>query len=695
MRTQPRLLLLSCLTSILALGLWTACSSAEKDDPPARKPKEERMAWWREARFGLFVHWGLYAIPAGEWSGRTDHAEWIRTTAEIPLERYEEFQGQFNPVRFDAERWVRAAKDAGMRYIVITSKHHDGFCLWDSAATEWDVMGTPFQRDILAELAEACEDEGLRLCFYHSIMDWHHPDYLPRREWEEDRPVEGADYARFVTYLNTQVAELLTKYGPIGVMWFDGEWEPTWNHGFGQALYERCLDLAPDVIVNNRVDKGRGGMAGMTVDAKFAGDFGTPEQEIPATGFPGVDWETCMTMNDHWGWNQADTAWKPTEQLIRMLVDIASKGGNFLLNVGPTAEGEFPPEALERLAGIGAWMERYGETIHGSQASPFEELSFGRCTTKPVKGESGRWTLYLQVFEWPANGELLAPGLGNTPVRAWVVGAEGAELEFVRRGTDVMVRLPPARPDPVCTPIALEIEGAPIVYQSPHLSADSDQFVSGLDVRLSVRSPALVVRYTLDGSDPTFRSPASTGVVRIGKSCEVRSRSFHDNKPVSPIVAQSFEKVVPPLAPRTGALSPGLSLETFAGDWERLPDFGALEAESRGTSQTVELGDAAERERCGLRFSGFVSAPADEVYLFALESDDGARLWIGDTLVVDNDGLHGALEQRGTIVLARGAHPIRVEWFNRTGSATLALRWAKLGAPLEPVPPSALAHSPQ
>ncbi len=691
MPTKLRPLLLPLFAATLAFGLCVGCSSSEKEDRPARKPKEERIAWWRDARFGLFIHWGLYAIPAGEWDGRTDHAEWIRTTAQIPLERYEELQGRFNPVRFDAGAWVRAAKDAGMRYIVITSKHHDGFCLWDSAETDWDVMGTPFQRDILAELAEACEDEGLRLCFYHSIMDWHHPDYLPRREWENDRPVEGADYARFVAYVNTQVGELLTKYGPIGVMWFDGEWEPTWNHAYGQALYEHCLDLAPDVIVNNRVDKGRGGMAGMTVDAKFAGDFGTPEQEIPATGFPGVDWETCMTMNDHWGWNQADQAWKPTEQLIRMLVDIASKGGNFLLNVGPTAEGEFPPEALERLAGIGRWMERYGETIHGSQASPFEELSFGRCTAKPVAGKSGRWTLYLQVFEWPANGELLAPGLGNQPARAFVVGDEETELEVVRRGTDVMVRLPAAAPDPVCTPVALEIEGAPIVYEAPRISAESDQFVTGLDVRVGVRSPALVVRYTLDGSEPTFRSPASTGVVRIGQSCELRARSFHDNKPVSPVVAQSFEKVMPPLAPRTGALSPGLALEVFAGEWDSLPDFGALEAESRDTSKTVELGDAAERERCGLRFSGFVSVPKDEVYIFALESDDGARLWIGDTLVVDNDGLHGALELSGTIVLARGAHPIRVEWFNKTGSASLALRWAVLGQPLR-TDPGAFTH---
>src|SRR5262245_28872875 len=221
--------------------------------PPAEKP-DPRMDWWRDARFGLFLHWGLYSIPAGEWNGRTDHAEWIRTTAQIPLAEYDQLVAKFNPVKFDARAWVAAAKAAGMRYVVITSKHHDGFCLFDSKQTDFDVMSTPFARDPLKELAAACREAGLKLCFYHSIMDWHHPDYLPRRDWEKDRPVEGADFARFVKYLRAEVTELLSNYGDVGVLWFDGEWESTWNHEEGKALYDLCRTLQPNVIVNNRVD---------------------------------------------------------------------------------------------------------------------------------------------------------------------------------------------------------------------------------------------------------------------------------------------------------------------------------------------------------------------------------------------------------------------------------------------------------
>src|SRR5262245_23820852 len=191
----------------LALAAAWACQASDQAPPrPAQKPKEERIAWWREARFGLFIHWGLYSIPAGAWGDRTNHAEWIRTTAEIPINEYERLQGFFNPQKFDADKWVLAAKNAGMRYIVITSKHHDGFGLFDSAQTDWDVMGTPFKRDILAELSAACERQGMKLCFYHSIMDWHHPDYLPRRAWEEStRSAEGAEFPRYVEYLRSQV----------------------------------------------------------------------------------------------------------------------------------------------------------------------------------------------------------------------------------------------------------------------------------------------------------------------------------------------------------------------------------------------------------------------------------------------------------------------------------------------------------
>ena len=288
------------LVSAVALVL-PACSPPDKSVNEVRDtvgslqpPPIDRMEWWREARFGMFIHWGLYSIPAGEWQGKTGYGEWIRDSAQIPVEQYDQFVKQFNPVKFNADQWVRIARDAGAKYIVITTKHHDGFCLFDSKVSDYDIMSAPYRRDIMKQMAEACRREGLRICWYHSIMDWHHPDYLPRRGWEK-RSSEGADFNRYVSYLKGQVKELLTRYGDIGVMWFDGEWEDTWNHERGQDLYDFVRSLQPNVIVNNRVDKGRGGMGGMS-DAGFAGDYGTPRAGNSRDRYPG---RVLGNLHDH------------------------------------------------------------------------------------------------------------------------------------------------------------------------------------------------------------------------------------------------------------------------------------------------------------------------------------------------------------------------------------------------------------
>ena len=421
----------------------------------SRDQKDSRMEWWREARFGMFIHWGLYSIPAGEWKGSDGHGEWIRDTAQIPLEVYDRFAQQFNPVKFDAQTWVKLAKDAGMKYIVITTKHHDGFALYDSKVSDFNIMSTPFQRDILKELADECEKQDIVLCLYYSIMDWRHPDYLPRRPWETARPVAHANMDRYVQYMHKQITELLTNYGRIGIMWFDGEWEGTWNHEYGQALYNLCRNLQPDVIVNNRVDSGRGGMAGMS-DAGFAGDYGTPEQEIPATGIPGVDWEACMTMNDNWGFNRNDKNFKSTRELIRNLVDIASKGGNYLLNVGPDSLGEIPDESVVRLKQIGEWMAVNGSSIYGTSASIFESLPWGRCT---VKRGAGKTTVYLHVFDWPSDRRLIVPGIGSQPTSAELIG--GPALRTAREGADLIVRLSTNAANADVSVVALEFDGDP------------------------------------------------------------------------------------------------------------------------------------------------------------------------------------------------------------------------------------------
>ncbi len=667
---------------------FPALAAIQTDANSEQAPDDDRMSWWREARFGLYIHWGLYAIPAGEWKGQTNHAEWILTTAQIPVSEYERFLQRFNPVKFDADVWVKMAKDAGMKYIVITSKHHDGFCLFDSKYTDYDVMSTPFKRDIMKELADACRREGIKMCWYHSIMDWHHPDYLPRRGWE-DRPAEGADFDRYVKHLHNQVEELLTNYGDIGVMWFDGEWEATWNHEYGQALYELCRKLQPNVIVNNRVDKGRGGMAGLTAPGGFLGDFGTPEQEVPQTGLPAVDWESCITMNRHWGFNKFDTDFKSTETLIRMLVDIASKGGNFLLNVGPTAEGEFPQESVERLKAMGEWMDVNGDSIYGTTASPFKSLAWGRCTAKKMGAGT---TLYLHVFDWPEDGRLVVPGLGNEPGRAYLLTEPGRSLDVRRTESDIVITVPRNAPDAVCSVIALEISGDPIVYELPEIKAESAILVRPLTVEIATASGALEVRYTLDGRDPTADSTKYERPFEVSESTVVKARAFHRGKPVTAVAEAKFTRVTPAPAVSVRGSFPGLKCDAFSGDWNQLPDFDRLTPKETKVVANFALDPGPPVEYVGRRYTGYVMVPRDDVYVFSLTSDDGARLLIGGNVVVDNDGLHGSAEKRGVMALAAGTHRITVEYFNKTGAAALEVRLAPIGQPLTAIPDSSLAH---
>src|ERR1044071_2797845 len=420
---------------------------------------DERMAVFREARFGMFIHWGLYSVAAGVWDGKpvTGAGEWIMETGKIPVSQYEKLAPQFNPVKFNARQWVGIAKSAGMKYIVITSKHHDGFGLWNSQLTDWCVKSTPFKRDPLKELAEACKQEGVRLCFYHSIMDWHHPDYTPRRPWNDVAQGEP-NFDRYVTYMKGELKELLTGYGPLGILWFDGEWEKTWTHEQGMDLYNYVRSFQPKIIINNRVGKGRAGMTGMDKGGERVGDYGTPEQEIPATGFgPGVDWESCMTMNETWGYKNQDHQWKSAERLVRNLIDCASKGGNYLLNVGPTGEGLVPDASVERLAEIGKWMKVNSDSIYGTSASPFSKLTWGRCTKKITpKGA----TLYLHVFTWPEDGKLVVPGLRNKVNAAYLsADSKKRKLEAESTKAGLMISLPPSAQDKIPSTVLLRVSG--------------------------------------------------------------------------------------------------------------------------------------------------------------------------------------------------------------------------------------------
>ncbi|MFH1737543.1 MAG: alpha-L-fucosidase [bacterium] len=427
--------------------------------------RDARMTWWREARFGMFIHWGLYSVAAGEWNGKAVKglSSWTLNEIKVPFDEYAPLKNIFNPVCFKADEWVRLAKNAGMKYIVITTKHHEGFCLFDSQFTEFDIISTPFHIDIMRELVDACRKEGIKIGWYHSILDWSHPDYLPRRPGD-DRSTENADYERFVVYLKNQIREILTNYGPIDVMWFDGEWDETWTYRHGRDLYAYVRGLQPNIIVNNRVDKGRVGMAGLTKEGDYAGDFGTPEQEMPLTGLPGVDWETCMTMNDTWGYKKNDHNWKSETTLIQMLVDCASKGGNFLLNVGPTALGEIPQPSIARLEAIGRWMATNSESIYGTQATPFKQTPWGRCTQKKLEDEATR--LYLHVFDWPDDGKIVVKGLNNTIRQAYLLSdPDHASLKITSERNSLTIRVPETAPDTIDTVVAVDIEGVPDVVE--------------------------------------------------------------------------------------------------------------------------------------------------------------------------------------------------------------------------------------
>ncbi len=426
------------LAASFALGFTASPGSSVAAD------QQDRTRWFRDAKFGMFIHWGVYSML-----GRH---EWVRHLCQIPLSEYQYYVDNFNPVKFNPDEWVDLARDAGMKYIVITSKHHDGFCIFNSKYTDYDIMHSKYGKDALGMLVEACRRKGMPIGFYYSIMDWHHPDYLPRRSWETDRPTEGADLERYIEYMKNQLRELVTKYDPA-ILWFDGEWEHSLEELHSFEIERMLRELKPEMLINDRLFKRTPGH----------GDFGTPENYVPATGITNPDgtprlWEACYTINwNSWGYNHYETEFHSGTQLIRQLIEIVSKGGNLLLNVGPTPEGTIQPEFEARLRYIGRWLKVNGEAIYGTTASVFNKLPFfGRCT---VKGNR----LYLHVMGWPPDGLLRLPGLKTQVKRAYLLVERNVSLPIRREDSDVLITLPEGAPDLDATVVAVELAGKPEV----------------------------------------------------------------------------------------------------------------------------------------------------------------------------------------------------------------------------------------
>lgn len=436
-------------TLLAAVSIFSYAEAVISPNPYANEIKEERdarMGWWRDARFGMFIHWGVYSVPAGTYKGKQIDGigEWIMHKAKIPVAEYKAFAKEFNPVKYDPQAWVKLAHEAGMRYIVITSKHHDGFALFPSAVSDWDIAdATPYGKDLIGPLADAARAEGLKFGLYYSqAQDWTHPGGAKSR-YDEPEGWDLAQLGSFDSYLKEiaapQVGEILARYQP-DILWWD---TPRWMNNDRAETLIPLLRIKPGIIHNNRL----GG--------DYKGDTETPEQHIPATGFGDRDWEVCMTMNHTWGYKSYDHDWKSAEDIIRKLCDIVSKGGNFLLNVGPTAEGEIPQPSIERLQEVGKWMDINSESIYGTTASPFHRLAWGRATKK-LRDEGA--TLYLQVFDWPENGKLVVPGLKNVPVSVTLL-ADGSALSAQSENGSLIVAVPENAPDPYASVIKLEIDG--------------------------------------------------------------------------------------------------------------------------------------------------------------------------------------------------------------------------------------------
>jgi len=469
------------IVSILA-GLIGAGLSGQVKPADTSVSAEERIRWFRQDKLGMFIHWGPYSLLAGEWKGQRtpvgDEGEWIMQRFNIPVKEYREMARRMNPVKFNAEQWVSLAKAAGMKYLVITAKHHDGFAMYHSRVSEYNIVDwTPFKRDPLKELSEACRKAGIRFCVYYSHReDWDHPDGYGNN-WDYDRSKK--DFERYLEQKSKpQVRELLTDYGPLGLVWFDRGLNTPRQ---AQEFVNLVRGLQPRCLINGRVGN---------YGQELMGDYQNMNDNGMPTGGLEEYWETPQTLNTTWGYSKFDQQWKTAGNVIQRLVEIVGKGGNYLLNIGPMADGTIPPPSVAVLEKLGAWMRKNGDSIYGTSACPLAGFPWGRCT---VKGEK----VYLHVFSWPADAVLRLSGLNNQVRSAYLLADPSRKLPVSREHGAISVTLPATSLDEDDTVVVLDVSGQP--NTDPALITQGSDSAFELDYLSAVTAGKAVKRFNRDG----------------------------------------------------------------------------------------------------------------------------------------------------------------------------------------------------
>jgi alpha-L-fucosidase len=423
---------------LLFITTTLSCIYAQSNPYDGSSVTERKIEEWKDARFGMFIHWGPVTLK-GEEIG------WSRGN-EIPIEEYDNLYKQFNPVKFNADEWVSIAKAAGMKYLVLTTKHHDGFCLWDTRQTDYNIMNSPFKRDVVEELAEACRKQGIAFGAYYSTCDWHHPDF-PGTGHRGNVTREVSDLDAYTSYLKRQVSELMLNYGPLNVLWFD--MPQRFDAVRGQGVIDFIRQLDPNVLVNSRTG------------AK--GDFDTPEQRIG--GFQdGHPWETCMTISKQWAWRPNDEV-KSSEQCLHTLIRAAGGDGNLLLNVGPRADGQIEPLQVERLKEMGQWLEKYGYTIYGTRGGPFKPTDWGVSTRKGNK-------IYLHILHWEGKSpKIVIPDLGMKIVSCKL--AHGGDVKLTKSEKNYTIEFSEKELQPINTLVEIELEGNAMDVEPVNMASNS------------------------------------------------------------------------------------------------------------------------------------------------------------------------------------------------------------------------------